>query len=152
MEQMKEWLRPELVWFVVGIVMLMMEFAIPGLVIVFFGLGALVVAIVCMVANPPVAVQLLIFIVSSLVFLVVLRRWLKSKFFGSDMADPSEAAVLDEFTGKHAVVTAPVKPGIPGKVEFKGTGWTATADEELNVGDHVIILEKDNITLHVKKA
>ena len=152
MEQMKEWLRPELVWFVVGIVMLMMEFAIPGLVIVFFGLGALVVAVVCMVANPPVAVQLLIFIVSSLVFLVVLRRWLKSKFFGSDMADPSEAAVLDEFTGKHAVVTEPVKPGIPGKVEFKGTGWTAMSEEELETGDHVIILEKENITLHVKKA
>ncbi len=152
MENWQDWLKPQVIWFILGIIMLLMEFAIPGLVIAFFGMGALVVAVVCMVADPSLTVQLIIFIVSSLVFLVVLRRWLQSKFFGADATDPSEAAVLDEFTGKHAVVTGPVKPGIPGKVEFKGTGWTATSEEELNVGDHVIILEKDNITLHVKKA
>ena len=152
MNQWQEWLKPEVIWFVVGIIMLLMEFALPGLVIIFFGLGALVVAIVCMMVDLSLAMQLGLWIVSSVVFILVLRRWLKSRFFGSDASDMADAGVLDEFTGKHAIVTHAIQPGIPGKVEFKGTGWKADADEELAEGDHVIIVSKENISLKVKKA
>ena len=152
MENWQEWLKPQVIWFILGIIMLLMEFAIPGLVIAFFGMGALVVAIVCMIWAPSLTVQLAIFILSSLVFILVLRRWLKTKFFGSDAADVAQAGVLDEFTGKRATVIAPIGPGKPGKVEFKGTGWTAESDEELAEGDAAIIVGKENISLTVRKA
>ena len=48
METLKEFLKPELIWFLVGIVLLVMEFVSPGLIIAFFGLGACVVAVVCL--------------------------------------------------------------------------------------------------------
>jgi membrane protein implicated in regulation of membrane protease activity len=38
-------ISPIIIWFVVGLVLILMEFVIPGLVIVFFGLGAWVAAI-----------------------------------------------------------------------------------------------------------
>ena len=152
MEQWREWLKPEVIWFVLGIIMLLMEFAIPGLVIAFFGMGALVVAILCMIFELSLAAQIGLFILFSLVFIVVLRRWLKTRFFGSDAAGIDQSGVLDEFTGKPAVVIAEIAPGRPGKVEFKGTGWKAEAEEALAVGDPVIIVSKDNISLNVKKA
>ncbi len=47
MDAIKEYLKPEIIWFLVGIALLIMEFAAPGLIIAFFGAGACIVAIVC---------------------------------------------------------------------------------------------------------
>ena len=63
METLKGFLEPEVIWFLVGILLLVMEFMLPGLIIAFFGVGACVVAIVCMFADISLNAQLLIFIV-----------------------------------------------------------------------------------------
>ena len=49
LDAIKEFLTPEIIWFLVGLVLLILEFAMPGLIIGFFGVGAWVVAIVCLV-------------------------------------------------------------------------------------------------------
>ena len=46
MEAWKEWLRPELIWFFIGLLLLFVELVVPGLVIAFFAFGAWVVAAV----------------------------------------------------------------------------------------------------------
>ena len=51
MDWLKEFLKPELIWFLIGLVLLLMEFAIPGLVVLFFGIGAWVVAGVCLLTD-----------------------------------------------------------------------------------------------------
>ena len=40
-------ISPEIIWFVIGFVLILVEFAIPGLIVIFFGLGAWVVSFTC---------------------------------------------------------------------------------------------------------
>ena len=77
MNTLSEWLKPELIWFIAGLVMLLLEFAMPGLIIFFFGAGAILVAVICLFFDISVNAQLGIFLVSSLLLLRGLRRYLK---------------------------------------------------------------------------
>ena len=79
---LSRFLNPALIWALVGLGLLLAEFAIPGLVVFFFGIGALVVAIVCVFAKVSLDIQLIIFIVASVALLLSLRRWLKTVFLG----------------------------------------------------------------------
>ena len=82
MDWLKEFLKPELIWFLVGLVLLVAEFIVPGLVIAFFAVGAWIVALVCLVTPLSLNAQLGLFIISSVVLLAVARRWVKGLFGG----------------------------------------------------------------------
>jgi len=153
MEQLKEFLRPELIWFLVGLVLLIMEFALPGLIIFFFGVGAWIVAIVCLLSSHvygSINAQLIIFIISSVLSLLILRKWVKGVFLGHSGAKQDLTEDLKEFVGERAIVIEAITPKAGGKVEFHGTNWEANADGEIAVGVVVEIIGKDNITLKVK--
>ena len=150
MEQLKEFLKPELIWFLVGLVLLIMEFALPGLIIFFFGVGAWVVVLVCLITDIGINTQLIIFIVSSVLSLLCLRKWLKGVFLGHTGSKQDLKQNLEEFVGQKAVVKEKIVPKLGGKVEFHGTNWEAHADEEIEAGATVEIIGKDNITLKVK--
>ena len=70
----KDFLTPEVIWFLVGLVLLVMEFMLPGLIIGFFGVGAWIVAIVCLMTDIGINAQLGIFIASSVLSLSVISR------------------------------------------------------------------------------
>ena len=72
MDTLRDFLRPEIIWFLVGLVLLVMEFALPGLIIGFFGIGAWIVAAVCLITEIGLNAQLAIFIVSSVLSLLLL--------------------------------------------------------------------------------
>jgi len=150
METLKDFLKPELIWFLVGIILLVMEFGIPGLIVFFFGIGACVVAIICFFVDISINAQLLTFIVVSVGLLVVLRKWLKSTFLGHVADKQNRSENLDEYLGQRAIVKACISKGTVGKVEFHGTNWEAEADEELVEGAVVEIIGKNNLTLKVK--
>ncbi len=139
---------PVLVWFIVGLVMVLMEFVIPGLIVVFFGGGAWVTAIlVAIFPGMPVWVQLMIFTVFSVACLLLLRRSLKKHFF-SDQDDSVDEDV-DDYIGRRAVVEKEIKNGT-GKVQFRGASWDAYADEDIPRDTPVTIIDKDSIRLKVK--
>ena len=150
MKQLKEFLKPELIWFLVGLVLLIMEFALPGLIIGFFGIGAWIVALVCLITDIGINTQLIIFIISSVLSLLLLRKWLKGVFVGHVKSKQDMTADLNEFIGERVVVKEKITPKAGGKVELHGTNWEAYADEEIEAGAIVEIIEKDNITLKVK--
>jgi membrane protein implicated in regulation of membrane protease activity len=150
MDALKDFLRPEIIWFVVGLVLLLLELALPGLIVAFFGVGAWIVAIVCLVRDISLNTQLLIFIGSSILSLLLLRRWLKGIFMGHIVSKQDIRENLEEFVGKKAVVKEKIVPKAGGRVEFHGTDWAAEADVEVPEGAVVEIIGKDNITLKVK--
>ncbi len=141
-------ISPIIIWFVVGLVLILMEFIIPGLVIVFFGLGAWVTAIFVSIF-PEMAfwVQMMIFTVFSVATLVLLRRTLKKRFFSNQEGAESEG--LDDYIGQKAVVEKAIKNG-EGKILFKGVSWSAYADEDIPEGTNVTIIDKDSIKLKIK--
>jgi membrane protein implicated in regulation of membrane protease activity len=150
METIKEFLKPELIWFLVGVILLVMEFVMPGLIIAFFGVGACVVAIVCLFKDISLNAQLIIFICSSVLSLLCLRRWLKGIFIGHTKSKQDMTEDLKEFVGERAVVKEKITPKLPGKIEFHGTNWQARADEEIPAGAVVEVIGKNNLTLKVK--
>ncbi len=140
--------RPELFWFLMGLVLFLLELVIPGFFIFFFGLGAWVTALVCLVAMPGTNLQIVIFAVTSVVTLIGLRRIIQRKFFYS--RGTQSADVEDEFSGKEALATVDFGGLKKGKVEFKGTTWSAESSSEIKAGQRVIIIEKDSFKLIVE--
>jgi len=149
MENFQDWMHPALIWFVIGLILLIIEFINPGIVIIFFGLGAWVVALICLFLDISINVQLVVFLITSLLFLVSLRKWFKQLFvdrFVEDIGEEDE----DDMIGKQAVVIKAIKPRVKGRVEFRGSHWDAESEEELPKGSNVEIVSKNNITLTVK--
>ncbi len=152
-DSIKEYLTPELIWFLVGLVLLVLEFAMPGLIVFFFGVAAVVVAVVCLASSyvaGSINAQLAIFIGCAVMSLLLLRRWLKGVFLGHTTSKQDLRENLEDFVGQKAVVREKITPKAGGKVEFHGTSWQARADVEIAEGTVVEITGKDNITLIVK--
>jgi inner membrane protein len=146
---------PALIWFVVGMALVLLEFVAPGVILVFFGLGAwVVVAAVKLGLAETLAAQMAWFAVSSTVLLFGLRRFFKSWFMGFSTSR-STVTDLDEFTGQEVVVTSGFRGRERGLVEFKGVNWSARAvDQEgdFAVGERVRITAVDGLCLLVGKA
>ena len=150
MDWLKEFLKPELIWFLVGMLLLLAEFIIPGLIVLFFGIGAWIVAGVCLLTEVSLNVQLGIFMGSSVLSLVLLRSWLKGMFIGHVKAKQDLTEDLQEFVGERAVVKEAITARLAGKVELHGTNWSAEASEAIAEGAVVEVVAKDNLTLKVK--
>jgi len=140
--------KPELLWFAIGLVLLLLELVIPGFFIIFFGLGAWVTALVCLIGEPSTNLQIIIFAITSVISLIGLRRIIQKKFFYSKGKESDD--VEDEFTGKEALALSDFGDQIDGKVEFKGTTWASESKSEIKAGQKVIIIEKDSFKLLVK--
>ncbi|MDD3716100.1 MAG: NfeD family protein [Candidatus Marinimicrobia bacterium] len=137
-----------LIWFLIGLAMMLLEFAIPGLIVIFFGAGAWVLAILTAIF-PSMAlwVQLMLFTVISVASLLLLRRQLKKHFFSDHEGAESEG--LDDYIGRKAIVEKAFVKG-EGKVLYRGTSWDAFADEDIPEGTPVRIIDKDSIRLKVE--
>jgi len=139
---------PAVIWFLIGLGLLLLELVLPGLVILFFGAGAWITALVCAITDINLNWQILIFLVASLLGLVLLRKYLKKRFFGR--TDKKIEDQLEEFIGHKAKAVEDFKNGT-GKVEFKGTRWTAQSRDPVAKGDWVIIRSKDSLIFNVEK-
>jgi membrane protein implicated in regulation of membrane protease activity len=140
--------RPELFWFILGLGLFLLELVIPGFFIFFFGLGAWVTALICLIGHPGTNLQIILFALTSVISLVALRRIIQKKFFYSKGRESED--VEDEFTGKEALAIVDFGGIKKGKVEFKGTTWTAESSSEIKEGERVNIIEKDSFNLIVE--
>ena len=134
------------IWTVGGVVLTVSEFVIPGFVVCFFGVGAIFTGLlVCLCPGFSLTWQIVTFIVASLIFTLVGRRIFHGRRSG-DIDDVDQ----DDFSGETAVVTEAVSPNHPGKVEFRGSYWTAVSDADIAVGVTVRIIKRENLILTVK--
>ena len=141
--------KPEVIWFIIGLALFLLELVLPGFIIFFFGVGAWITALLCLLPNPPsINLQIIIFAVTSVLSLLALRKIIQRKFFYSKVDRSS--AVEDEFTGKEAIATANFSSEKKGKVEFKGTTWNAESQSDIKKGQTVIIIEKESFKLIVE--
>jgi membrane protein implicated in regulation of membrane protease activity len=140
--------KPELFWFILGLGFFLLELIMPGFIIFFFGLGAWVTALICLIAQPGLNLQIIIFALTSLLLLIALRKLIQKKFLNSKGTHSDN--VDDEFTGKEALAKCDFGGIKDGKVEFKGTSWTAESTSEIHEGQRVVIIEKDSFKLIVE--
>jgi membrane protein implicated in regulation of membrane protease activity len=140
--------KPELFWFFIGLILFLAELVIPGFFIFFFGLGAWVTALVCLIGEPSTNLQIIIFAITSVLALVALRKIIQKKFFYHNQQDSDD--VEDEFTGKEGIAANDFGKDKIGKVYFKGTTWSSESKSNITEGQRVIIVEKENVKLIVE--
>jgi membrane protein implicated in regulation of membrane protease activity len=150
---MFEWLTPQLVWFAIGVILILLEFMVPGVILVFFGIGAILTAALSWFGILPGPTwQLIFFCVSSLGLLFGLRKYF-SKFFKGDVAGEDGYSESREYAGEKARVTTAISPNSPdGRIQFEGTEWKAVSSRYIPEGEIVEIVEKKNITFTVKQV
>ena len=139
-------------WFALGVLLVGAEILVPGVLICFFGFAAMLIAAILLVfPGIPAAPLLLLYTALSAVLVLGLRRLMPKSFRGRTTAaktDPDD----DDVVGAPATVIEDIVPGAPGKVEFRGTNWTAVSDSSLPVGARAIVTERNDLTLSVKPA
>jgi membrane protein implicated in regulation of membrane protease activity len=133
-------------WAVVGLLLILSEFVVPQFVVFFFGLGALLNAL--LVALIPgletrIPLQIALWALTSGVSLAFLRRYAARWFRGEDR-EPGAAG--EDAAGKTGVVTERISPDHPGRIRFRGTTWQAKSfDETIAEGTTVTILQKESL-------
>ena len=150
MDWFKDFLKPEFIWALIGLILLLMEFTVPGLIIFFFGVGDWVVAGICFFANISINLQIIIFLVSSIVLLVALRKWLKGIFVGHTYSKQNAAENLSDHIGQKVIVQEKIVPPQSGSVELHGVKWKAQASTDIEAGQMVEVIGQDSLTLIVK--
>ncbi len=141
------------IWFLLGAILVVAEFFVPGILLVFFGASAWIVA--ALVACVPyihdrLALQIGIWAVLSLVLLFSLRRWLTAQLTGFTSQRDDLSKPVQECVGQRVEVVEAITPGRAGRVQWKGTQWKAEADRPIEAGAMAEIIEQKNLVLRVK--
>ena len=87
---------PAIIWFLIGLGLIIAELAVPGIILVFFGIAAWVVAILDWCGVESLSVQLWIFGITSLLLVFVLRRFVKDWFLGSQLTAELRAKLTEQ--------------------------------------------------------
>jgi len=132
-----------LIWFLVGVVFLIAELALPGFILIFFTAGGWIAALVAWLFNIELTSQILIFIVSSLTLLFTLRKY-SLKLFKGKTIDSIDDHYTDSKIGKTAIVTKTITPNMPGEIKVMGSFWRAVAEVEIKKGQSVLIENQES--------
>lgn len=134
-------------WAILGIVLIAAELMTLAFVLIFFGLGALLTALLTWLGiTPDLKTQLLFFAVSSSGLLLVLRTFAKELFFKKE-------EVSQEFVGQKVKVTRPIPVNSEGAVNYRGSEWVAFSDsgDVIPRGSVVEITGTEGIRVKVRK-
>jgi len=147
---------PALYWLIIGVMLLFLELALPGFILFFFGVGALITALATWLFPIAVSWQLALFIVASLLSLFTLRGLIQKRFFDSapkegEGEEVGDRDVVMASPGETGVVCMGIYPPAEGRIKFAGTFWRATADEKIEDGETVAVVRQNGIVIHVEK-
>ncbi|GEO03540.1 membrane protein [Adhaeribacter aerolatus] len=142
--------NPAVLWFIAGLALLLAELALPGLIILFFGVGAWLTALVYLFFDIGFNTQLVVFMLSSVLALALLRRYLL-KTDNATVTFLNTNELNQDFIGHTCTVSEPIAPGpAGGRVQFRGTNWKARAEVPVTAGETVRIIAQDSIVLIVE--
>lgn len=139
-------------WAVGGIVLIVAELAVPSFVLIWFGLGALVVALAVGLAGIGMTAQLALWLVVSL---ALVAGWFK--VFKPNMHKTRIGMSDANVIGEVGVLAHDVAPFVKGQVRFQkpilGSDlWDCIADETIRNGERVKVLEVEGSFLKVGRA
>jgi hypothetical protein len=134
-------------WLAGGLALMVAELVTPsGFFIIFFGLGAVTVGLLAGLQMVTTGwMQWLLFSVFSVLYLVVFRGRLQARV---QIPPPPN---VDSLVGVLAIVQERLLPGVVGKVEVRGSSWSArnTSEVTLDVGQRARVAAVDGLTLTV---
>jgi membrane protein implicated in regulation of membrane protease activity len=135
-------------WIGAGILLSLIEMLVPGIFVIFFGLGAIFTGIIQYFFAFSLPTQFIIWVISSLGILFVGAKFLHDLFPSDKKFEPSTFKIVE---GKIAQAIKNIQVGKKGgRIHFQGTDWDAISEDiEIPAGDYVKIISRDNITYRV---
>ncbi len=137
-------------WMVLGMVLVGLEMTVPTFFLIWFGLGAILVGVVMLVAAPGFAVQLVLWAVSSLAMMAVWLKWFK-------IPDRNRSGQAKEgVSGIAGLMTRPVTETENGEILFQrpvlgADRWPVVADAPIEAGARAKVVDVMGQTLKVQK-
>jgi len=133
------------VWLAIVIISLVLEFLTSEVVSIWFAVGSFV-SLILAICNVNEAVQVIIFVAVSLLFLVCARpfikRWTKRNEIKTN---------VDSLVGRIAVVCEDIIDGNRGVVKLDAQEWSAISSDNLVKGTKVVVLSIEGNKLIVKE-
>ncbi len=140
---------PWWMWVVLGMVLLLGEVLTPGgFFIIFFGAAAVVVGLLkALGLEMALAYELMLFAVLSICGLLFFRKPLQRRF-----RQLTPDILPDELTGESGTALEEIAAGATGKVELRGTSWSAVnaGESPLREGCACLVERLDGLTLTVR--
>jgi membrane protein implicated in regulation of membrane protease activity len=136
------------IWLALGLVLMVIELATPsGFFVMFFGLGALTVGVLTRlgIGGPP-WLEWLLFTVFSIVYVLLFRDRLQQR------VQHPESDNIDTLVGEIALPRERIPPAGIGRVELRGTLWSARNDstEPLEPGRRSRVTRVDGLVVVVQ--
>jgi len=136
-----------IIWFVIIIVAALIEMNTMDLTSIWFSVGALV-AFVLSLTQVNVAVQVIAFLIVSVILVIAVRPVAKNYFKSNTISTNA-----DRLVGKVATCTKPVGVGERGEVKIDGKYWLAvtSGDQDIEIDEKVEVLAIEGVKLIVDK-
>ncbi|MGQ9707673.1 MAG: NfeD family protein [bacterium] len=132
------------VWIIIGLVLAALEMVVPGLVIIWFGLAAVITGIIALFIHNPVVHYIAFVVFSGLG--VFLAQWIGKKI---TRPEPEPVGAL-RLSGAHGLVVQDIRPPEPGRVKVTGEEWLAESNQTIATGTRVRVLRVDGTHLIVE--
>ena len=139
-------------WVVVAVLLALLELAIPAFVLIWFGLGALVVAIAMVLLPMSFTAQLAVWLAASLVMMLLWFKVFKRGSYKTRIGT-ADANVLGEI----GLLARAVAPFDKGEVRFQkpllgADSWACIADHAIAAGERVKVIAVEGSLLKVDRA
>lgn len=119
-------IEPHWLWFAAGLVLGGLEMLVPGVYLMWLALAAIATGFVVLGVDPSAAIQIVTFVVLSLVFAFAARRWLHDDPIAS--TDPLMNQRAARLVGQTATVTHAITHG-EGRVRIADGEWLASGPD-----------------------
>ncbi|MCF7930026.1 MAG: NfeD family protein [Acholeplasmataceae bacterium] len=140
---MEEWML--WLWLGIFVVALMVEFGTANMVSIWFALAA-IPSFILALFNANIILQIVLFVVISILLLVVTRP-LAIKYFKTNEIKTN----VDLFMGSSGVCISDIEPSSIGRVKVRNQEWSAISSESIHIGENVRVLDVEGAKLIVEK-
>ena len=132
-----------LIWFLIAIGFLIVEFIVPTFIMFFFAIGAIIVSILTACFDLSINSQIILFALFSVISLVLLRNYMKNIFKGNETK--GEDKYLDNTIDSNnniGIVSKNIEANSFGEIKYKGTFYKAQSYNSIDEGKKVKIVSK----------
>ena len=136
------------IWFLIGVGFLIAEFIIPTFIMFFFAIGAVIVSIVTACFDLSINSQIILFALSSVISLVLLRNYMKNIFKGKESIGEDKfssrvwTSYFDNANENIAIVSKAIDSNSFGEIKYKGTFYKAHSEIAIDEGEKVKVIKR----------
>ena len=132
------------IWLAIVIILSIIEAATVNLVSIWFVVSGIITMIVTLLTDN-LTIQITTFLLLGIIFMLLTRKTIKK-------ISPEKAKTnLDRIIGMEGIVTEKITKTNPGEVKVDGKKWTAIANNTIDTGPAVKILEINSTKLKVER-